>query len=132
MNGPRMKFAIVSMLMLGLALPVWAASNPPTAEADPSGLDQLDGIEIPVMMKFKETQLEMILQALGKAAGFEVSVDEAIRAKIVSVDMEKVDMKTALLRLAEQHDLAYEVRSPKQLRVRQREQGKSSLGSSSK
>jgi len=89
----------------------------PAEDTNAAGLDSLRGIEIPVVMKFQSTDVGKLFEALGAAAGFEVSVDDAVRARMVSVDMGKVDLKTALVRLADEYHLAYDVRSSKELHV---------------
>lgn len=112
---------VVLALVLALAQPALAPSAEKADVVPVKGdLATLDGIEIPVMMNFERLELSKILESFGAAAGFDVEIDEAIRSKIVTVHLPEVDAKTALLRLAQQNGLEYEVVSPKKLIVRPR------------
>jgi type II secretory pathway component GspD/PulD (secretin) len=84
---------------------------------DDKQLDLLAAAERPVLVKFRDTTLTKVFQSLAEATDTKISV-VLERDQVVSVDIEKMSLKEALIRLAESHDLVYEVKSPRELVVK--------------
>jgi len=105
-----------------LALTLVTASALAGAATDPrldeyAALDRLTAAGNPVQLRFHETSLARVLEAMGRATGVDMDL-AALPETRVSVDTGQVTLKAALVQLARENNLVYEVIGTDKLVVR--------------
>ena len=111
-----MKRFILGCLSIALTSTLVGALTP----EDIAALDQLEGKNVPVMLTFRDVELSKVVQALGASAGFEPSFYRTFKDVKVTVDWRDLSVKEALIKLAEQHGLAYKASETNRLIVKAR------------
>lgn len=82
----------------------------------------LEGRVVPVTLALKDTQVSRILEDIGKVTGIQFEFPVPLPMTLVTtVDWKEKTAREALESLADRADLIYEVRSPRALAVRVRE-----------
>ena len=80
-------------------------------------LDHLTATSLPVVLRFSEVTLAQVLDGMGRASGVDIDF-EGLPEMRVSLDTGQVSLKEALIRLAREHKLVYEVVGTDKLVVR--------------
>ena len=108
------KHIVVTILILAVGLASFAGSE----KEEESALDRLPGVDIPVRMHFEQQKLSTVIGAVAKTAPFDVTFKDEVGDQIVSINWDKQSLKHALVKLADEYDLAYDVPSWGHLIVR--------------
>jgi hypothetical protein len=101
------KTAVITILALALcATAVVGRGGEEEAE-----LDRLPGADIPVLVHFEKQKLSTVIGAMARTAPFDVTFKDDVGNRLVSVNWEKQSLKQALVKLADEYDLEYDVPS---------------------
>jgi len=99
------------LVLMVLVVGAGSAIGGPGAPSSPdeySVLDRLAAAAKPVMLTFNETPLAQVFEAVRQASGVDVEL-KSVPARMVTIRTGKVSLKDALVQLARDNDLAYEV-----------------------
>lgn len=120
----RQSMSVIAVLLVVSFGIVLAAD--PIVDANLAALEKLDAASTPVTVKSPKARLDGILELLSTTGAFEVEIRStgggvtaaaAEAAKTFAVDWDRVSMKDALMRLADELSLRYEVPNPRKLVV---------------
>lgn len=101
-------------LLLSVLLVATTLAGQPASTA---ALDELEGKDAPVILRFEEIELSKIIEAVGKAVGFDAVFADGYKDYRVTVDWKSLTAKEALTKLSVEHGLSYEVPAPDRLVV---------------
>lgn len=115
--NPLRAFIVVALLFAAAGSTRPAAAAVPPAEIDPR-LENLESADVPVLLRFERKPLSDVLDALSDTAvNLKVVGEGCGRSMLISVDYPLMPLKEALARLAAATGVAFEVSSPRKLRV---------------
>jgi len=119
MYSHRLTVALSALAAVVLSLLPFAPATSVRAGDEMPGLgwDQLEEADLPVMLNFRETRADKIFEALGASSGVEFRVDDEIANKPVSVNLDRMPLKEALIHLGVVTGAGYKILGPRVVEV---------------